>query len=841
MAQLLSEDRESLGHSRRRLHKEHSSVSEDLLGRLNALDFVNSVVGEATDVPEILGDYRITGLLGRGGMGTVYQAYQESLEREVALKVLSPVYSADPTMRQRFRSEARATASLHHQHIVPIYDYGEAGGCLFFAMEKVDGISLDKHISTAGHRGQPLMEPREAARQFAGVADALGHAHKRRLLHRDVKPGNILVQADGTLALADFGLSKVLGEASVHLTSKGGGFLGTLHYAAPEQALGQDLTPASDLYALGVTMFEAITGELPITGKSTESILQSILHGTRRRLRDCMQRAPKDMEAVLAKLLSRDPQDRYDDGELLARDLLRVAEGEPVRIRRQPIAVRVWRRARKNPGLSAALAIAAILLIVTFALLQWIWTAESLSRESRHENLLTQAMNGVRTELGPAAGPPGLFAGMTGLVPPEEPPTSSMIDRLQQARKLLPDDPTAAEMERAYREDPRPSATDFLRVGRGYEALQKLDQAIESMAGSRDSPSELRLYQLYLSRAVANLTRSVSRMDDAGKDLARAAMLRPGAFFSQLLIVVTEWEIETGASVLLQRLEDLLDSAPSGGDTVIGGLLLSLADIRPDADATLMEFEIPYRDRRALHLRAVELLGVLPAGSVLPGTPTGLAARLAGHAREALENIGDQFARDQALDAGWAILTQSLVPESPLQAWGVVFEFLKDQNNRSVVRLPTGEEMSGPLQIRGWLALLGLEPSAGLLELAGNRVSDLRNAYGELKGLIRLDAVFHQWNGTGPDAFEAAHKWVQNDPDNPEAVLCRIQARLRIGDLEYVGSDGAWAVIVAADREEVNDRILEMLRDAAENLYADDPERQDELRAMARAFGGGTS
>src|SRR5262245_13054024 len=263
MAELLGSP-SSGAELRRQLQRESTAEAADLLSRLNALDFVHQVVGESTDLPDRLGDYRITGVLGRGGMGIVYLAWQEELEREVALKVLSQSWSADPTMRQRFRAEARATAALHHRHIVPIYDYGEAQGQLFFAMERVDGLSLDKHIAASRRVGRPPLEPRDAARRFAGVADALGLAHKRRILHRDVKPGNILVGADGTLALTDFGLAKALDHASVDLTTRAGGFLGTLHYSSPEQALGRELGPASDLYSLGVTLFEAVAGQLPL-------------------------------------------------------------------------------------------------------------------------------------------------------------------------------------------------------------------------------------------------------------------------------------------------------------------------------------------------------------------------------------------------------------------------------------------------------------------------------------------------------------------------------------------------------------------------------------------------
>src|SRR5262245_13124924 len=316
-------------------------------------------------------------------------------------------------MRQRFRAEARATAALHHRHIVPIYDYGEAQGQLFFAMERVDGLSLDKHIAASRRVGRPPLEPRDAARRFAGVADALGLAHKRRILHRDVKPGNILVGADGTLALTDFGLAKALDQASVDLTTRAGGFLGTLHYSSPEQALGRELGPASDLYSLGVTLFEPAAGQLPLAGKTTEAMLQSILYGEPRRLRDVLPKPPRDLEAVLGKLLSREPQDRYQDGEVLARDLLRIADGEPVHVRRQPLLVRLLRRARKNPVLSGAIVAAALLLLTTFLLLGAVRKERGASLVSRHQNNLAAIATQIESEAGDAWGPPPLLACLT--------------------------------------------------------------------------------------------------------------------------------------------------------------------------------------------------------------------------------------------------------------------------------------------------------------------------------------------------------------------------------------------------------------------------------------------
>jgi serine/threonine protein kinase len=463
---------------RAELAADRTEAASDLLSRLNALDFVQQVVGNPTDVPSRIGSYAVKGVLGRGGMGTVYLGWQEDLEREVALKVLAPTYSSDPTMRKRFRAEARATAALHHRHIVPIYDYGEAQGVLFFAMERVDGMSLDKHVAAARRLQKQPLQPLDAARRFAGVADALGLAHRRRLLHRDVKPGNIMVAQDGTLALTDFGLAKALDHASMHLTSKGGGFLGTLHYSSPEQALGRELTSASDLYSLGVTIFESITGELPLAGKTTEALLQSILHGTPRRLRDCIPKPPRDLEAVVDKLLSREPGDRYQDGEELARDLQRIADGEPVHIRRLPLHVRLWRRMRKNPVLSGAIAAAVVLLLLTVVLLT-VWRRErGQSLVLRHQEQLVEIAKGISHERGDAVGPPALLAALTGIdlpgaVPSERPgaagprawrPANCPTIRAGRGDAAAPTSTT-----------PQPKATVLLlREGRGYEALRLL-------------------------------------------------------------------------------------------------------------------------------------------------------------------------------------------------------------------------------------------------------------------------------------------------------------------------------------------------------------------------------
>jgi len=622
---------------RRQLQQEETEQASDLLGRLNALDFVGTVVGESTDMPERLGDYKITGLLGRGGMGTVYLAYQEQLEREVALKVLSSSWSTDPTMRQRFRAEARAPASLHHRHIVPIYDYGEAQGCLFFAMERVDGYSLDRHIAAARRVQKRPMEPLDAARRFAGVADALGLAHRRRILHRDVKPGNVLVASDGTLALTDFGLAKALDQASVHLTSKTGGFLGTLHYSSPEQALGGELTPASDLYSLGVTIFEVVSGQLPIVGNTTEAVLQSILHGSPRRLREVLPRPPRDLAAVLDKLMSREPRDRYQDGEELARDLVRIADGDPVHIRRQPVVLRVYRRARRNPVLSGAIIAAAVLLLVTFVLFGVLQREKGEGRISRHQNNLIAVANDVRAEMGWPWGRSPLLACLTGGdAPRSSVPSQTILQALRQAAEQVPGDDLVERMRSAYVEDPAPHASALLLRGRGHEALLRLNEAIidaQQVRSFADLSVELRLYGLYLARAVANLTESVAKPVDARRDLDLASFLRPGAVFPRALATLLEVVESPSVTAAIERVEGELQRASPERRAVVGRLLWMLARTRPVAEANLMTFSLEQRERLLLHALATRWIDQQPVLTTRQGQLTGLAVGAVTFAR----------------------------------------------------------------------------------------------------------------------------------------------------------------------------------------------------------------
>ncbi|MCR9245220.1 MAG: serine/threonine protein kinase [bacterium] len=823
---------ESLRHS---LTGERSDESEDLLARLDALDFVHNVVGQATDVPDRIAEYEIKGLLGRGGMGTVYLGYQQELEREVAVKVLSPSYSADPTMRKRFRAEARATAALHHRHIVPIYDYGEAQSMLFFTMERVDGMSLDKHISAARHLRRPHMDPIEAAHRFAGVADALGLAHRRRLLHRDVKPGNILVAADGTLALTDFGLAKALDNVSAQLTSKGGGFLGTLHYSSPEQALGDDLTPASDLYSLGVTIFESVAGRLPFAAKTTEALLAAILHGTPQRLREVDPKVPRDLDAVVEKLLSREPADRYQDGEALARDLLRIRDGEPVHIRRLPLVTRLARRARKNPGLASAIAAAVILLLVTLVLLG-VWRSEKdRGLVSRHQNRLVQIATDIGNEVGAPTGPVPLLEALTG-VPCEAPPNNTiLLQALADAHAELPDDGQVRAMEVAYREDPLQSASGHLRDGRGYQALQLFNDAIQEAeairgraGGKLDLAVELRLYRLYLGRGIANLTASVARVNDALVNLALARYLRPGAAFPRTLLTVIDLvqSPNVGAAVAALR-RDLVNAAPERRQ-VFGRLLWAVAGLRPCGQCNVMTFELDYPERRAIHELGQELLGEPLAGAKPRGRPTGLGSQLEARVRELLGLSGEPTALRNAARQVREEIRLCVHPDSPLQGWSGVLQMLEEPQARGPLVDEDGQPLPPQLQLAAWRVLLRLRAPEEAMVLVAPRFEEFYRLHPDLPGIVPVAARIHVRAGTSA-ARGFVDDWVAEAQGDPQALLLRMQLRMPITE-EWLdaGDDAMVAVQRSVDQRAAIQEILRLCQ-----LEGQRSEREDGFLAFS--------
>ena len=256
------------------------------------------------------GRYRVGPKIGAGGMAVVYRGYDALLGRGVAIKVLRDQYAADPAFLARFEREAQAVAALTHPNIINIFDVGVDGGTHYFVMELVDGPNLKEVIQAHG----PL-PPDDAVGIMLQVLAGLGYAHARGLVHRDVKPQNILLPPDGTAKVTDFGIAKALSDAT--LTEAGIG-LGTVHYISPEQARGEPATPASDLYSAGVTLYEALTGRLPFTADSAVGVAVRHVHDPPPPPARINPRLPAQLSSLTLHALEKDPAARFASAKEMA-------------------------------------------------------------------------------------------------------------------------------------------------------------------------------------------------------------------------------------------------------------------------------------------------------------------------------------------------------------------------------------------------------------------------------------------------------------------------------------------------------------------------------------------
>ncbi|MBF6605958.1 MAG: Stk1 family PASTA domain-containing Ser/Thr kinase [Chloroflexi bacterium] len=256
------------------------------------------------------GRYRLMELLGQGGMATIYRAHDSQLDRDVAVKVLRPEYGRDPDFGVRFRHEAQAAASLNDPNIVSVYDFGQDEHGPYIVMELVDGEDLATIIRRNGPLGV-----RQAARLTAEVARALSAAHARGIVHRDVKPGNILVATDGRVKVTDFGIARAIAEAQMTLP---GLTLGSVHYFSPEQARGEQTTAASDIFSLGIVLYEALTGRRPFEGDGAAAIAVARLQGPTPDPSAVMSGIPASIAALDRRALERDPADRFPSAAAMA-------------------------------------------------------------------------------------------------------------------------------------------------------------------------------------------------------------------------------------------------------------------------------------------------------------------------------------------------------------------------------------------------------------------------------------------------------------------------------------------------------------------------------------------
>ena len=289
------------------------------------------------------GDYELLEEIGRGGQGVVFRARQKSLNRTVALKVIGLGEWATKAHLKRFRLEAEAAASLDHPGIVPIHEVGERDGSCYFSMKLVEGGQLDEVVR------HEQMSIRRAVELIAKVSRTVHYAHEHGILHRDIKPGNILLDKTGEPHLTDFGLARLVeSESTVTRTLE---VLGTPSYMAPEQAVGNNaqLTSAIDVYGLGAVLYQLLTGHPPFAGGTTYETIKLLLDTEPRQPRLLNPKIDRDLSTICLKCLEKDPQRRYSSSLALAEDLEHWLKHEPIRARRTGIVTRGSKWVRRNP------------------------------------------------------------------------------------------------------------------------------------------------------------------------------------------------------------------------------------------------------------------------------------------------------------------------------------------------------------------------------------------------------------------------------------------------------------------------------------------------------------
>jgi serine/threonine protein kinase len=272
------------------------------------------------------GRYELHRRIGRGGMAEVHVARDQLLDRLVAVKILFAEFATDPSFVARFRREAQSAANLNHPNIVGVYDWGQEAGTYYIVMEYVDGRSLSEILRAEG----PL-HPQRAAEVASDVAAALGFAHRNGVVHRDVKPGNVILTSTGLVKVADFGIARAIREGAEENLTQTGSVMGTATYFSPEQAQGQVVDPRSDLYSLGIVLYEMVCGRPPFQGDSPVAIAYKHVQETPPSLKSFKPDVPDGYDAITRKLLAKNPANRYASAEDLQSDLRRFCAGLPVR------------------------------------------------------------------------------------------------------------------------------------------------------------------------------------------------------------------------------------------------------------------------------------------------------------------------------------------------------------------------------------------------------------------------------------------------------------------------------------------------------------------------------
>ncbi|XZE56371.1 protein kinase domain-containing protein [Planctomycetaceae bacterium SH139] len=341
-----------------------------------------------------LGDYRIIREIGRGGMGIVFEAHQESLDRVVAIKVLPKQSLLDDEALKRFRREATTAAAMHHTNIVPIYGTGESDGSHYLVMQLVDGKSLDSAITS-----DTKTSCTDVARIGEQVADAISYAHASGVIHRDIKPANILIEADGTAQVTDFGLAKNVDNDITNTRTVSG----SLRYMAPERFSGVS-NKAGDIYGIGITLYELLAGRPAFDVTDAEHLISSITGDRLKPIHAVRTDVPTDLSTIVGKAIHVDLSQRYQSAAELRDDLQRFLADEPIKARRTSLWGRFVRWVRRNPKLAAAVGTSAFALIAAtiVSTIAFLFTSEAnqrsvdaLQASEQTVDLALQSLNGV--------------------------------------------------------------------------------------------------------------------------------------------------------------------------------------------------------------------------------------------------------------------------------------------------------------------------------------------------------------------------------------------------------------------------------------------------------------
>jgi serine/threonine protein kinase len=323
-----------------------------------------SLAALPVDPPAIPG-YEILGVLGRGGMGVIYEARQVGLKRGVALKMMRDQAGASAQDLARFATEAEAVARLQHPNIVQIYEIGAHAGRPFFSLELLTGGSLDQKLA-----GAPL-QAASSAQLVESLARAVHYAHQHGILHRDLKPANVLLTAEGLPKIADFGLAKLTAADAGQTQS--GTVLGTPSYIAPEQARGQikDLGSAVDIYSLGAILYETLTGRPPFRAETPLETMRQVQAEEPVSVIRLQPKAPRDLNTICMKCLQKEPHKRYSSAEALADDLRRFRAGEPIQAQPVRVLERSVKWAKRRPTLAALVAVSVVAVLGLFGGTLW--------------------------------------------------------------------------------------------------------------------------------------------------------------------------------------------------------------------------------------------------------------------------------------------------------------------------------------------------------------------------------------------------------------------------------------------------------------------------------------